>query len=233
MIRIYATFVRHANYAQPPGVPSALLPHPLTAEGREQARALAGELQDLVDALSCELHGALHTSSLRRAWETAELARAALLERGGPALEIAQTPALFERALGSLANLTQTRIEEIVADDPRHGALPPDWKATAAFKLPYPGCESLAEAGERVAGYAREVCEEVRRSSNRDTLVVFVGHGAAIRHGAASLGLFDYTGARAISMYYAKPVTLLARPEGAWEHVTGDWKPRGQAAPRD
>ncbi|MCB9916351.1 MAG: histidine phosphatase family protein [Planctomycetes bacterium] len=233
MAELYVAFIRHAAFAQPEGVPSAHLPHPLTAEGRRQARALAGELVALSSELGAALHPRVHSSHLLRAWETAELARAALLEQGGPSLEVVQDPALAERCLGPMANLTVARIEELVAADPRLALPPKGWKATAHYRLPFPGCESLAEAGERVAGYVRGVARALQPSLARDTLVACVGHGASFRHAAASLGLFDYGDAAAVSMYYAKPVTLRAPAEGPWEHAAGAWKPRGAAAPRD
>ena len=232
MTPTYAALVRHADYQQPPGVPSALLPHPLTEEGEAQAVRLGDELADLCAERGWRLHPVVHASELLRAWQTAELAAGRLAERLGEPVEVATTPDLFERSVGSAANLTVAEIEAVVAADPRHPDLPEGWKSRADTKLPFPGAESLAEAGARVARYVDGVLGSLP-ASDEPCLVVFVGHGAALRHAGVELGLFaDYDEARGVSMHHARPVVYAATDApastGAWEHEVGEWKPRKQ-----
>lgn len=233
MAQLFATLVRHADFEQPIGVPSAHLPHPLTATGRGQACQLAKSLIELEREGGLRVHAQIHCSSLLRAWETGCLAVEALEAHRSRKFELIETVDLAERSLGSMANLTVEEIEDIVARDPRYEALPPGWKATAETRLPFPGCESLAEAGERVARYIRATLKAVEREVLDDTAIVFIGHGAALRHAAAKLGVFDFEGARAVSMHYARPVTLEARDAAPWKRVYGEWKPRGAGVPRD
>lgn len=228
----YAALVRHADYQQPPGVPSALLPHPLTPEGETQAVRLGDELADLCEERGWRLHPVVHGSSLMRAWQTAELAARRLGERLGQEVEVVTTPELFERSVGSAANLTVAEIEAAVHADPRVDDLTEGWKSRADTRLPFPGAESLAEAGARVARYVEGVLSALE-DSPEPRLVVFVGHGAALRHAGVELGLFaDYDEARSVSMYHARPV-VYATPVGAasgvgWQHEVGEWKPRKQ-----
>ena len=227
MSQLYASFVRHADYRQPARTPSAHLPHPLNDEGREQARALGRQLHALCTERGWSLHPRLHTSSLLRAWQTTELARETLETLQATTLEIVSSEALAERSVGSMANLTVDEIEDCVREDPRFDPLPEGWKSRSEFRLPFPGCESLAEAGERVANYVREVLGTVRAELHRDTLVAFIGHGASIRHAGCALGLFEsFEAAGAVSMYHATPVTYSVHEDGRWQHVAGEWKPR-------
>ena len=46
---MYFLFMRHAEYEQPDKVPSALLPHPLTLEGRGQYLEGAKKVKDFLN----------------------------------------------------------------------------------------------------------------------------------------------------------------------------------------
>ncbi len=225
---IYAALVRHADYHQPSEVPSALLPHPLTQEGEAQALRLGDELADLCEANGWLLEPTLHASSLLRAWQTAELAAGRLAERLGGPVEVVTSSALHERSVGSAANLTVSEIEAAVHADPRYTDLAEGWKSKAHTRLPFPGAESLADAGERVARYVGEVLASIE-SADASKLVVFIGHGASLRHAGVDLGLFEsYDEARSVSMYHARPVVYATAESGGWQHEVGAWKPRKQ-----
>lgn len=173
------------------------------------------------------VHGTLFCSALLRAWQTASLAGARLGERLGRTFEIQATDALFERSVGSAANLSIEEIESAVAADPRLEDLRPGWKARPEERLPFPGAESLVESGRRVASFLLGVTSDLRRSLSEDTLVVVVGHGASLRHAGVPLGLFtDSVEAGAVSMHHARPVVCAVPESGAWLRVAGDWKPR-------
>lgn len=188
---------------------------------------LGDELADLCEANGWRLNSKLHVSSLLRAWQTANLAAGQLAKRRGGVVEVVSTIALHERSVGSAANLTVSEIEAAVQADPRYEALPDGWKSKAHTRLPFPGAESLAEAGERVARYVREVLASVDTEDDPQ-LVVFIGHGASLRHAGVELGLFEnYDEARSVSMYHARPVVYAAAP-GGWLHESGEWKPRKQ-----
>jgi len=231
---LFVSLTRHSDYLQPAGVPSALLPHPLNREGEEQARALGVELHGMALEHSWQLHRTLHCSSLLRAWQTASLAAQSLEASAGGHFSIAPSDDLHERSLGSAANLTVEEIEAAVAADPRHDDLPAGWKARAGERLPFPGAESLLEAGERVARHLRSIVAEVTPTIDADTLVVVIAHGASIRHAGIGLGLFrDAAEAGSVSMFHARPVDCRAPEDGAWELVAGSWKPRSRERRED
>lgn len=183
---------------------------------------------DLCEANGWRLNSTLHCSSLLRAWQTAGLAAGRLTERLGKVVEVVSTNALHERSVGSAANLTVSEIEAVVEADPRYSDLPEGWKSKAHTRLPFPGAESLAEAGERVARYVEEALVSVE-AADEPQLVVFIAHGASLRHAGVELGLFEtYDKARSVSMYHARPVVYATAESGAWQHVAGEWKPRRQ-----
>ena len=232
MPRLIAAIMRHGAYFQPPGVPSAHLPHPLTDEGAQQARDGAGALSEMLLVEGWKLDPVIDSSSLLRAWQTAEIAADIVAAASGQRATVESFDSLAERSVGSAANLSEQIIEDIVARDPRHAALPPGWKSDSAFKLPFIGAESLLEAGERVARHLKDRINRLESTVGHTVVKLFVGHGGAFRHAAAALGVMTVAQARARSMYYGGVVFLEAPPEGAWRHIAGEWKSRRTANDR-
>lgn len=135
---------------------------PLNDLGRAQARALG---EELARAGIRELW----SSPLRRARETATIAGAAL--GLAPRLE----PRLMEVDVGAWAGRLYDDIE---ADEP---ALYAQWRAgSPAFR--FPGGESLAEQGERVAAAITEIAAAAALP------VLLVCHGGVIREARRVLG---------------------------------------------
>lgn len=243
MPRRVLAWIRHGEYAQPAGVPSAHLPHGLTPHGQEQAAAAARVVWQFAERHGLELDPVIDCSRLRRAWETAESMARGLEILGGPRLVVKEFDALMERSLGSAANLTIEQIEAALAADPRHRRPAPGWKRDAHYTLPLPGAESLAHAGERVARHVRERMRALehgalRSLSMRGSLTLFVGHGGAFRHAASELGLLAAADVRRLTMPHASPIYFEfsggagAAGEG-WVRVAGDWCERAAAAPVD
>lgn len=226
-------WIRHGEYAQPHGVPSAHLPHGLTARGREQARAAAHGVWAFARERELALEPVVDCSNLRRAWETTDLLCHELQRIGGPPLRLEEIPALAERSLGAAANLTVDEIEAALAADPRHAVPPRGWKRDAAYRLPLLGAESLDEAGARVA---RHVAARMREVSG-PSLKLFVGHGGAFRHAARVLGLLSPEDVRKHTMQHAAPIyfAYLAPAAGRehFAHLAGEWLRRQDDAPAD
>ena len=168
----------------------------------------------------------LDCSTLQRAWGTAEILADGLTRRGSERYRTASFDALCERCVGAGANLTVEAIEEILAGDPRFDDPPADWKSSSTFRLPFPGAESLLEAGERMARHMRERSRELQRTIEQDTLKIFVAHGAAMRHAAHVLGVLEHEEIRKLSMYHCTPVYIEPVESGPWRHVGGQWKVR-------
>jgi broad specificity phosphatase PhoE len=230
MVRRVLAWIRHGEYAQPAGVPSAHLPYGLTPRGREQARAAARAVWQFAQEQQLQLDVEIDTSRLRRAWETAQLLSEEL-ERMGVHSTLAQFDELAERALGSAANLTVDEIEAVLASDPRFEAAPRGWKRDASYVLPLPGAESLEQAGRRVA---RHVLARMRVA--RAGLKLFVGHGGAFRHAARELGLLQPAQVAELSMVHGAPIYFDYRGDGAsvqFTHTAGQWRQRSEAAPLD
>lgn len=228
MARYIAALIRHGDYHQIPDTPSAHQPFPLTEKGREQAVQAAFELQQQAQKAGWEITGEIHSSQLLRAWETASII-ARQLETTHSIHDFVE---LAERGMGSAANLTIEQIEKIVSDDPRFDPLPEDWKSNSHFCLPLQGAESLIQAGERVARHLDVAMKELASQTAVDTLKVFVGHGAAIRHAAYKLGVLQFEEIAKLSMYHAEPV-YIEYTENGWKHVAGNWKVRGQVTELD
>lgn len=232
MAQLIAALMRHGAYHQPAGVLSAHLPYPLTAQGAEDARLAAGALLREATAHGWQLDPVIDSSSLLRAWETAESVAREIGEATGSLPRVESFDALAERSVGSAANLTESDIEKIVACDPRREKLPPNWKRDSAFRLPFPGAESLIEAGERVARHLKSRMSFLAEAGNQRTLKLFVGHGGAFRHAAVALGVMTADEARARTMTYGGIVYLEAIPHGRWRHVAGAWKMRDERSTR-
>ena len=222
----YVALIRHGDYHQRPGAPSALQPFPLTEKGHAQARACGEEIAQLLNETGWRLDPVAYSSLQLRAWQTARGA-AAVLSSKGHVIQVEQTPDLSERALGSAANLTLQEIETALRDDPRFDAPPPGWKADRDYQLPLQGAESMRSAGARVAGWLRRAVAQ-DTACETPTLTLVFGHGAAFRHAAHDLGFLSVDDISKFSMYHARPLLLCYKDHARWEHVGGAWKPRAR-----
>jgi broad specificity phosphatase PhoE len=225
MARRIAALLRHGDYRQLPGAPSAHQPFPLTEAGEQQAIEAATLLVDDLHEQGWQLQAVIDSSCLLRGWQTARLVSEKLRQLSHTACEVESFPALAERGVGSAANLTVTEIEAIVEADPRYPPLPPDWKSDSYFCLPLQGAESLMQAGERVAAHLRERMALLGNVTH-DCIKLFVGHGAAFRHAACVLGAMPFEDIARLSMYHARPVYLEVSDSGDWRHIGGEWKIR-------
>jgi 2,3-bisphosphoglycerate-dependent phosphoglycerate mutase len=234
--------IRHGEYSQPAGVPSAHLPYGLTSDGVARARQAAASVALFARQEQLTVHAVIDCSPLRRAWETAQLMGQGLdeLERreGSRRHDCREVIALAERSVGPLANLSVTAIEAIVRDDPRHASPPPGWKRDIDYRLPYTGCESLAEAGERVATHLRSCAAELATTQGGPCqLKLLVGHGGAFRHAALHLGLLSREEVAGLSMEYGTPIYFevdsSAGNTDRFVHIAGTWRQRSEAQPVD
>lgn len=226
MPRLIAALMRHGDYAQPAETPGAWLPHPLTEAGEVQARDGATRLFAELEAAGLELDPVIETSTLQRAWQTARIVTDEALRKFGRKFELRERDDLTERSVGAAANLTFDQIKAVLRRDPRFGEPPPGWKASPDYRLPFPGAETLLEAGQRVAKRITESMDELRETADRDTIRLFVGHGGAFRFAAVHFGVLDASRAPGLSMYHCSWVWLERDADGIWQHVAGEWKVR-------
>lgn len=231
MPRTIAAILRHGAYEQPEDVPSAFLPHPLTEAGREQASQCALGLVEFAKSNDLHLHPVVDTSRMLRAWESGSIICQRLTELTGDSFSVAESDSLAERSLGAAANLTVARIAEIIDRDPRYPALQDGWKATADFKLPLQGAESLREGGARVAAHIEQSMNNLTNEVTGDCMKVFVGHGAAFRYAAVKLGVLTDEQAPGLSMFHCVPVYLERDSSGTWSQAGGEWKVRKKNLP--
>jgi len=227
--------IRHGEYAQPAGVPSAHLPYGLTDNGAAQAREAAAAVREFARRSELTLDPVIDCSRMRRAWETASSMAGALTEAVGLRFECREFEELAERCLGALANLSVEAIEAILRDDPRCAVPPPGWKRDAEYRLPFQGCESLAQAGRRVAQHLRRCAAALADSAatsgdEAPSLKLVVGHGGAFRHAASELGVLSPDQVANLSMGHAVPVYLeVERTDGGsdrFAHLAGHWRQR-------
>lgn len=230
MARLIAALIRHGDYHQLADTPSAHQPFPLTAKGKQQARHAANIISRDIQEHGWMLCPELDCSQLLRAWQTADILRQEFISLSLATDQqqpfcLSSFDNLAERGLGSAANLTTTQIKQVIEDDLRFTSLPKNWKSHSHYRLPLQGAESLMDAGQRVAGH---ITERMLRfaETDEDTVVVFVGHGAAFRHAAYHLGVLGFDQIAQLSMYHAKPVYLERYAGGQWKHVAGEWKVR-------
>jgi broad specificity phosphatase PhoE len=232
-IRRVLALLRHGEYAQPPGMPSAHLPYALTEQGRARALAAARALLDYAQSQSLSIDSAIDCSRMRRAWETAQGISLELNELTGLEFCPREVEALAERGLGAAANLTTEAIEAILADDPRFAVPGPGWKRDSAYRLPFQGAESLDEAGARVA---RHLLDCARDGAGR-SLKVLVGHGGAFRHAAQRLGILAREQLASLTMQHALPIYLEAHAEEGGMvrlvQIGGQWPRRDKTAALD
>lgn len=216
-------FIRHSIYEQPKMVPSALLPHPITAEGVEQAKAGAHKIIAFFKDKENQLPQVIESSSLLRAYQTATVIAEEVFKITKIDLKITQTDALVERKMGPMANLTVQEIELIMSKDPRYENPPEGWKSSKDYKLPYIDCESLEDAGKRVAQYIQN--PNILTDYEADRFRLLVGHGASFRHASRILGILKQEDIPKLSMHYAEPL-FFEHTNNAWNHVSGEWKIR-------
>lgn len=220
MTRLIAALIRHGDYEQPVGVPSAHLPHPLTAQGEAQAREAVEAVQALAREQGWRIHPVIDSSRMLRAWQTASI-----LCEGLGAEEVQEFEALAERCVGAAANLTLNQIDAIVARDPRVPDLPRNWKYQSDFALPFQNAESMDDAGRRVSVHVESRLTALEGEVEGDTLKIFVGHGGAFRHAGAALGVLEPSRIPWLSMYHCTPV-YLERRDSQYVHIAGRWKQR-------
>ena len=197
--RHYVAIIRHGEYHQKPDTPSAFQPYPLTEKGLKQAKDCGQKIGDYAEKLSSTIHPTLYTSSLLRAWQTADklLAHVRDLSNANAQLSwnLHETPMLAERCVGSVANLSVTEIERILDQDPRYSAPPSGWKSNSDYCLPFVGAESLLTAGERVSRFIQDTIHKTISTDisalTKPKLFIFVGHGAAFRHAMFHLGILN------------------------------------------
>ena len=227
MPRLTSALVRHGEYHQRAHIPSALQPYPLNARGFVQAGEAAAALIAEAAQNQWDICNRIDSSTLLRAWQTAERYRLAIQGHFNKPAHLASFNALCERSVGSAANLTLAEIQKIISDDPRFADLPEDWKSNSHFCLPLAGAESLMMAGQRVAEHISMSMQDCI-NAECDTLKVFVGHGAAFRHAAHILDVLNFDDIAKFSMHHAKPI-YIELIDDKWVHIGGDWKLRDGA----
>ena len=222
MARWMAILIRHGDYHQLDGTPSAHQPFALNIKGKQQAIDCVDRIRNLLDENQWHLSPVIHSSNLLRAWQTASIIRQGLPE----ITHLQGYDELAERGLGSAANLTVAQIEKVLKDDPRFDDPPSDWKSNSRYCLPLQGAESLIDAGKRVAEHIKNTVSSEDKLE-QDTAQIFVGHGAAMRHAACHLGVLNFDEIKKFSMYHATPLVITVE-NGLWRHVAGHWKVRRQ-----
>ena len=228
MARLIAVLIRHGDYHQLADTPSAHQPWPLNNTGESQAQQAAQQLHELMLRNDWSLVPTIDSSRMLRAWQTAVILADGLAELASCKPAIESYDALAERGVGCLANLTMTQIEAVLQQDPRVSEPPADWKADSHYCLPLQGAESLLQAGERVAAHLSQRMAALTHEQ-RDSIKLFVGHGAAFRHAAYHLGVLEFGQIRQLSMYHCRPVMIEYLPGGQWRHVEGEWKVRPES----
>lgn len=225
MNELFAILVRHGEYRQKPGTPSALQPFGLTDTGKAQAGNAGLEIAELAKSQGWRLAPEICCSRQLRAWQTANLLGQSLSVAAGLDFHLTENEALAERSVGALANLSIPEIEQVLHEDPRYTVPPDNWKSDSHYRLPVQGAESLLQAGARVATFLRERLTDLNGQADANAQI-FVGHGAALRHAAHHLGVLAFEDIRRISMHHARPVVLKREDNDTWRHHSGAWKER-------
>jgi 2,3-bisphosphoglycerate-dependent phosphoglycerate mutase len=223
--RVVCLVTRHARYEQPLGVVGAHLPYPLTGEGKAEARAAADRVLAFVAAYRCDLETVIDCSSLLRAYETAWILSRALTERRREPFTVREFPELTERSVGAATNLSLREIDSVMQRDPRMDEAPAGWERDPHYRLPFPGAESLVEAGARVARHIREAAEAIRRrGGGEDRMKIVVGHSGSLLHALVHLGAFDLDAVSELTLPYARPVPIAQDAEaGGWNLLDRTW----------
>lgn len=221
MAQTLIALIRHGAYHQKVDTPSALQPFPLTAQGISEARQQAQQFSRLLTDKGWRLASQVHSSPLLRAWQTAQIYIQELNDFFIEPPVHLQFPALVERSVGNVANLTTREIEQLLVEDPRYDPAPSGWKSDSEYCLPFLGAESLMAAGARVARHIESQCAE----TTSNTVQLIVGHGAAMRHAACHLNVMQFCDIKKLSMHHAHPV-VLEKTDTEWQHIAGQWKIR-------
>ncbi|TPE55300.1 histidine phosphatase family protein [Maribrevibacterium harenarium] len=218
-------FVRHGAYAQRPDTPSALQPFGLTAEGEAEVRQQARQFALWLEQTQQQLDPEIDSSTLLRAWQTAQIYAEELAPFFTVTPEVQTFPALCERSVGAVANLTIAEIEAAIAADPRFDMPPTGWKSDSFYRLPFDGAESLMDAGMRVAAHILSWQSQTKATEN-GAIKLFVGHGASIRHAACHLNVIKFCDIKRFSMHYGHPIVFDMVEAGVPQKLYGDWKHR-------
>jgi 2,3-bisphosphoglycerate-dependent phosphoglycerate mutase len=213
--------IRHGAYEQLSQVPSALQPFPLTKEGAEEVRRQACLFAQWLEETGQTLDPVVETSTLLRAFQTGEIYLEELSDFFIETPKIQSSFSLCERSVGAVANLTIEEIERILVLDPRFDVPPKDWKSDSYYCLPFDGAESLNQAGERVA---KQISAWQKNSGKG--IKLFIGHGAAFRHGAYHLNAIQFNDIKKLSMFYGHPVVLEFVEDQSPRQIFGEWKQR-------
>lgn len=222
--RRVAAFIRHGHFDRPEGTASAHSLFPLSAKGRAQATAAAKTVAALCEEHGLEIDNRVEASQLLRAWETANLLSEGLAKRTGQSLHVIQRDELIERGLGSAANMTFDRIQQMIESDPRIGPLPEGWRRVPEFRLPVQGAESLMQAGARVAARVAASIESIPEDDSRDVVRLFVAHSGCLRHAAVVLGALDVRKVSGLSMDFLQVVLIEQHANGEWVHLAGEFE---------
>ena len=222
--RRVAVFVRHGHFERPDETASAHSLLPLSETGHAQAAAAVGKIAARCANQGLEIDKRIEASQLLRAWQTANVLAEGLSERTGTPHHVIQRDEMIERGLGSAANLTFTRIRELVEADPRLGSLPEGWRRMPEYRLPLPGAESLMDAGKRAAARIAHSIESMPEDDPRDLARLFVAHSGCLRHAAVVLGAIDVRRVASLSMDFVQAVMIERFPDGSWRVVDGDFE---------
>ena len=221
MSRQFIAIIRHGDYHQLAGVPSAHQPFALTEQGQQQSKQATDSINTFCMEQNCVIDGDIASSELLRAWQTASLISQHLSSKPN----VVSTMALAERSVGTVANLTISEIEQAIIQDPRYTMPHENWKSDSHYQLPFAGAESLLMAGQRVADYMSAQMK-IASYKSENTLKLFVGHGAAFRHAAYHLGVLEFEQIKQLSMFHAQAIFCEISSDGRWQHIAGDWKKR-------
>lgn len=232
---IRVALIRHGAYHQLANTPSAWQPFALTEQGKQETLAQAEQFVDWLLTHGFKPALTVFSSPLLRAWQTADIyidvLRTHFPCESSQDYQHKETGALSERCVGSVANLSTRDIENLLELDPRYEPAPLNWKSDTHYRLPFPGAESLSDAGNRVAGFIDNQCQQAWQSQSGQCVNLVIGHGAAIRHAACHLNVIQICDVVRLSMFHAHPI-IIQHNAGQWQHIAGNWKLRenGQEA---
>lgn len=225
--KIILAFVRHGEYLQKQKTPSAFQPFDLSEQGKKQSQATAKIIDDFAKTHQLQIHSAIHSSNLLRAWQTAKIIKQNMSTQA----HVETSSQINERSVGAVANLTVSEIEQLLDVDPRFECPDFNWKSDSYYCLPFDGAESLMQSGERLANFILKEFVELKNTVQHDTLKIIVGHGASFRHAAFLLGVIDFEDIAKYSMYHAKPLffefnKFNNQHKDSFVKIHGEWKIR-------